>query len=102
MNQLAVMLICFNIFDVFLLFLDLKVFHRNPHHVSIREALICSAFWIALALVFFAGMYYFTWTDPALKFLAGYLIEKSLSVDNLFFFIVIFSYFKVEPMYQHP
>ncbi len=93
--------IFFNAFVVFLLFLDLKVFHRKSHKIEIKEALIGSAFWILLALIFCAGVYYFQGHEPGLQFLTAYLIEKSLSVDNLFVFLVIFSHFKVQDQYQH-
>ncbi len=101
MNQEVWLFVGFNFFVIFLLFLDLKVFHRKAHTVTIKEALWSSAFWIGLALAFCGGIYHFAGREPALKFLAGFLIEKSLSVDNLFVFIVIFSYFKVSPLYQH-
>lgn len=91
----------FNTFVLAMLLLDLFVFHRNAHEVSIREALGFSAFWIGLALSFNVLIYYTRGRDQALEFLAGYLIEKSLSVDNIFVFIMIFSYFKVAPRYQH-
>ncbi len=91
----------FNLFVIAMLALDLGVFNRKAHEVRIREALYMSAFWIALALLFNAGIYWQLGADPALKFLTGYLVEKSLSVDNLFVFLLIFSNFKVEPRYQH-
>lgn len=91
----------FNAFVIFLLFLDLKVFHRRSHKIEIKEALIGSAFWILLALLFCAGIYYFQGHESGFQFLTGYLIEKSLSVDNLFVFLVIFSHFKVAEQYQH-
>lgn len=91
----------FNLFVAFLLFVDLKLLHRKSHQVGVKEALWSSAFWISLAFFFCAGVYYFCGHDLAMQFLAGYLIEESLSVDNLFVFIVIFSYFKVPPEYQH-
>jgi len=84
-----------------MLALDLAVLHRKAHAVSLREALISSIVWIALALVFNSGIYYFWGPEKALEFLTGYLIEKSLSVDNLFVFLVIFAYFAVPAMYQH-
>jgi len=84
-----------------MLVLDLGVFHRRAHKVSIREALVWSAVWIALALLFALGVWYELGKEPALEFLTGYIIEKSLSVDNLFVFLVIFSYFGVSPRYQH-
>lgn len=88
-------------FVILLLAIDLGVFHRKSHEVKIKEALIWSAIWISLALIFNYGVYVFMGKEKALEFLAGYLIEKSLSVDNLFVFIMLFSYFNVNPIYQH-
>ncbi|MBW8334103.1 MAG: TerC family protein [Prolixibacteraceae bacterium] len=88
-------------FVILLLAIDLGVFHRKSHEVKIKEALIWSALWISLALIFNYGIYVFMGKEKALEFLAGYLIEKSLSVDNLFVFIMLFSYFNVNPVYQH-
>ncbi len=93
--------IVFNLFVLGLLALDLGVFHRKAHAVSIREALSWSIAWISLALIFNGWIYYMWGSEKALEFLAGYLIEKSLSVDNIFVFLVIFSYFSVPAMYQH-
>ena len=93
--------VAFNVFVLGMLALDLAVFHRKAHAVSLREAFIWSVVWITLALIFNSGIYYFWGAEKALEFLAGYLIEKSLSVDNLFVFLVIFSYFAVPAMYQH-
>ena len=93
--------ILFNAFVLVMLGLDLFVFHRNAHVVRIKEALGWSAFWIVLALSFNAYIYYSRGTEPALEFLTAYLIEKSLSVDNLFVFIVLFNYFKIPQQYQH-
>ncbi|MHA6247249.1 TerC family protein [Pontibacter sp. CAU 1760] len=93
--------IVFNVFVLLLLGLDLFVFHRKEHEVKIKEALLWSAFWIALSLSFNALIYYWQGPAPALEFLTGYLIEKSLSVDNLFVFILIFNFFKVPTKYQH-
>jgi len=93
--------VIFNIFVLGMLALDLLVFHRKAHAVSLREALSWSAVWIALALIFNVGIYYLWGSEKALEFLAGYLIEKSLSVDNIFVFIMIFSYFAVPAIYQH-
>ncbi len=84
-----------------LLALDLFAFNRNAHEVKLKEALWMSAFWIGLALLFNVGVYHWLGHKKALEFLTGYLIEESLSVDNLFVFILIFSYFRVEPKYQH-
>src|SRR3954470_17663535 len=91
----------FNLFVLAMLVLDLGIFHRNAHPVSIREATIWSAVWIALALLFNAGIYFFSGPELALQFLTGYLIEKSLSVDNIFVFVLLFSAFKVPAAYQH-
>ena len=91
----------FIIFVILLLALDLGVFHRKSHEVKIKEALIWSTVWISLALIFNYGVYLYMGQEKALEFLTGYLIEKSLSVDNLFVFIMLFSFFNVEPKYQH-
>ncbi|HJQ14550.1 MAG TPA: TerC family protein [Anaerolineales bacterium] len=101
----------FNVFVLAMLALDLGVFHRKAHAVSGREALIWSIVWISLSLVFNAVIYFY-WhrmvpdsaysnSEAALAFLTGYLIEKSLSVDNIFVFILIFSFFAVPAAYQH-
>jgi len=84
-----------------LLAIDLGVFHRKAHAVSIREAAIWSAVWIALSLLFNLWVYYTGGPTAGLNFLAGYLIEKSLSVDNIFVFVLLFSYFRVPAQYQH-
>ncbi|EFO79257.1 integral membrane protein TerC [Oscillochloris trichoides DG-6] len=105
------MWIGFNLFVLAMLALDLGVFHRKSHAVSVKEALTWSGVWIALAMVFNAGIYFF-WDrmapgssysngDAALAFFTGYLIEKSLSVDNIFVFVLLFTYFAVPAAYQH-
>jgi tellurite resistance protein TerC len=101
----------FNIFVLAMLALDLGVFHRKSHAVSGKEALTWSLVWISLSLVFNAVIYFYwdrmapnsTYTngEAALAFFTGYLIEKSLSVDNIFVFILIFSFFAVPAAYQH-
>lgn len=91
----------FNVFVLAMLFLDAAVFHKKAHEVKFKEALLWSAFWISLALLFNVGIYFYKGKEAALQFLAGYLIEESLSVDNLFVFLLIFSYFKVPHLYQH-
>lgn len=91
----------FNLLVVLLLVVDLGVFHRNAHEVKVREALRLSVFWIALALLFNAFIWYWRGPEVGLQWFTGYLIEKSLSVDNLFVFLVIFSYFAVPAKYQH-
>jgi tellurite resistance protein TerC len=91
----------FNLFVLAMLALDLGVFHRKAHTVSLKEATAWSAVWIALALVFNAGIWYFKGPDAGVQFLTGYLIEKSLSVDNIFVIALIFSYFAVPSIHQH-
>ena len=91
----------FNIFVLIAVALDLGVFHRKAHKIGIREALFWSAIWIGAAVVFAVGVYHFYGTQKALEFSTGYLIEKSLSVDNLFVFLVLFRTFGVRPEFQH-
>jgi tellurite resistance protein TerC len=93
--------IVFNAFVLVMLALDLGVFHRKSHTVKVKEALVWSAVWVTLALLFNAGIWHFKGPKIAMEFFAGYVIEKSLSVDNLFVFLVLFSFFKVQPVYQH-
>jgi len=81
--------------------LDLGIFHRKTRTIGVKEALLWSVGWIALALLFNLGIYSLLGSDKALKFFTGYLVEKSLSVDNLFVFLLIFSYFGVLSIYQH-
>jgi len=101
----------FNLFVLAMLAIDLGVFHRKSHAVSIKEATIWSVVWISLALLFNLGIYFF-WdqlsyesvysnSEAALAFLTGYLIEKSLSVDNIFVFVLLFTFFAVPASYQH-
>jgi tellurite resistance protein TerC len=93
--------VLFNVFVLAMLALDLGVFHRKAHEVKFREALIWSGVWISLALLFNLGIYHFAGKEPAVEFLTGYLIEKSLSVDNIFVFLMIFSYFRIPAVHQH-
>lgn len=91
----------FNVSILLLLLLDLGLFHREAEKVSVRQALIWSVFWIALSLAFNFWIYQQFGREKGMEFLAGYILEKSLSVDNLFVFLLIFSYFKVPPEFQH-
>lgn len=91
----------FNAAVLAMLALDLGVFHRKAHEVSLREAAGWTAVWVSLALAFNAGIWYFAGRQPALEFLTGYLVEKSLAVDNIFVIALIFSYFAVPAAYQH-
>ena len=93
--------ILFNGLILALLALDLFWFNRKAHEIRIRESLSWSAFWIGLAVLFNVFIYYWLGAKSALEFTAGYLIEKSLSVDNLFVFLMLFGYFKVPTIYQH-
>jgi tellurite resistance protein TerC len=93
--------VIFNVFVLGVLALDLLVLHRKAHAVSLREALAWSCVWVSLAFLFGLGVYFVRGGEKALEFLTGYVIEWSLSVDNLFVFLVIFSYFAVPPIYQH-
>jgi tellurite resistance protein TerC len=88
-------------FVLTMLALDLGVFHRKAHAVRPREAGIWVAIWVSLALIFAAGLWYFEGRQIALTFLTGYVIEESLSVDNLFVMVVIFNYFSVPAATQH-
>jgi tellurite resistance protein TerC len=101
----------FNLFVLFMLALDLGVFHRHSHVVSTKEAALWSVVWIGLAMLFNTGIYFFwdviapgsayTNSEASLAFFTGYLIEKSLSVDNIFVFVLIFTFFAVPAAYQH-
>ena len=91
----------FNILILVLITIDLGVLHKKSHVISVKEALIWSMGWILISLTFNVGVYFWFGYDSALQFLTGYLIEKSLSVDNIFVFAILFSYFKVKPEYQH-
>jgi tellurite resistance protein TerC len=91
----------FNAFILAMLALDLGLLGKQAHVIHFREAAIRSAIWVAMALAFAVGLYYFESSDAALTFLTGYLIEESLSVDNIFIMVVIFSYFGVPALYQH-
>jgi tellurite resistance protein TerC len=111
MDNMVWLYIGFNLFVLAMLAVDLGLFHRDAHEVSVKEAVIWSAVWISLAMVFNLLLYLFWETlvpgsaysarDAGLAFLTGYLIEKALSVDNIFVFVLIFSYFSVPAKYQH-
>lgn len=101
MSHQILLWVGFNVFVLILLAVDLGLFHRHLHVIKIKEALGWSILWILLALLFNAFIYMWQGPGVALSFLTGYLIEKSLSVDNLFVFLIIFSYFKVPRVYHH-
>jgi TerC family integral membrane protein len=92
--------IVFNVAVLALLALDLGVLQRRPHVMRFREALAWCAFWVALAVGFGVLVYFWRGPQKAMEFAAGYLIEESLSVDNLFVFLMLFNYFRVERRYQ--
>lgn len=91
----------FFVFVMIMLALDLGVFHKTDEEPSVKSSLLWSAFWIGLAFVFAGGVWYFGGKAPVVDFITAYLLEKSLSIDNLFIFILVFSYFKIAPKYQH-
>lgn len=91
----------FNAFVLAMLALDLGVFHRKAHKVSLKESLTWTSVWIALALVFNVGAWHYVGSARALEFFTAYLIEKSLSMDNVFVFVLLFSCFNVPQAYQH-
>lgn len=93
--------ITFNLFIFVMLIIDLVVFNREAHKITIKESLIWTAVWIALACVFGTGLYFYMDPQSSLDFFTGYLIEKSLSVDNIFVFLLVFSYFGIPQKYQH-
>jgi tellurite resistance protein TerC len=101
MNTEIALWIGFTCFVLIMLFLDLGVFHRSAHVVTLKESLIWCGVWISLALLFNLGIYQWRGPVKAMEFLTGYLIEEALSVDNLFVFLMIFSYFRVDRRYQH-
>jgi tellurite resistance protein TerC len=100
-SDYAILWLIFGITVPVMLALDLGVFHRKSHAIKVKEALAWSALWIIVSLLFSLIVYFLLGPDKALKFLTGYLVEKSLSIDNLFVFLLIFSYFGVPAAYQH-
>lgn len=93
--------VLFGIFVGIMLFIDLKLVRPRAHVIGIREAGLWSVIWVSSALIFNIFIYYRDGAEPALNFFAGYLIEKTLSVDNLFVFLLIFNYFRVPHAYMH-
>ncbi len=93
--------VLFHVFVFGMLALDLGVFHRKAHAIHFKEALVWSCVWILLALLFNGLVHLWKGEAAALEFFTGYVIEKSLSVDNIFVFLVIFTYFKIPAQYQH-
>jgi tellurite resistance protein TerC len=101
MGSSTALWICFSVLILLVLSIDLGLFNRKAHTVKYREAVIWSIVWISLASVFAAVVFWFQGSERGLEFVTGYLIELSLSVDNLFVFLLLFSYFKVPSKFQH-
>jgi len=101
MSENLMLWVGFSAFVLIMLFLDLFVFHKKTHEVKIKEAILWSIVWISLALIFNYLVYLWFGQEKAMEFLTAYVIEKSLSVDNLFVFIMIFSFFNIKNEYQH-
>src|ERR1700688_2582512 len=93
--------IAFNAGVALFLLLDLGLFHRRAHVIALRAAAIESAAWVALSIGFGAWIFFSHGRGPGLEFFTGYVVEKSLSLDNVFVFLLIFQYFRVDPRYQH-
>lgn len=91
----------FTTFLMLMLAIDLGIFHRKTHTVTFKESLGWTIVWIGLAMLFSAIVYFWKGSEKAIEFITGYVIELSLSVDNLFIFILVFSYFHVPQQYQH-
>ncbi|MBI5402579.1 MAG: TerC family protein [Ignavibacteriae bacterium] len=81
--------------------IDLGVFNRKSHEIHYKEALLWSGIWISLAVIFNLGVFHFAGYEKGMEFLTGYLLEKALSVDNIFVFVLLFSFFNVPGKYQH-
>jgi tellurite resistance protein TerC len=101
MSETAILWGSFSLFVLGMLALDLGVFHRHSHEVKVREALSWTGVWITLSMLFNIFIYYYFDKEKALEFFTAYVIEKSLSIDNIFVMIMIFSYFQVPKEYQH-
>jgi tellurite resistance protein TerC len=101
MSEELILWTSFSVFVLGMLALDLGVFHRKSHEVSVKEALTWTAIWIGIAMAFNLFVYYYFDKETALQFFTAYLVEKSLSIDNIFVIIMIFSYLSVPANYQH-
>lgn len=96
-----VWIVLLTLFFLAMLALDLGVFHRRPHEISIREATVWSGVWVALSFAFGIGLYFWKGAESGVQFFTGYVLEKSLSLDNLFLVAVIFGSLAIPPKYQH-
>jgi len=100
-SEVALLWVIFGAVIIILFALDLGVFHRKSHEISIREALVWSSIWLVVAAAFNLLIYLWMGTEEAIEFAAGYLVERTLSFDNLFVFLLIFAYFKVPSIHQY-
>jgi tellurite resistance protein TerC len=100
-NTQVALWVGFNLFVVAMLAIDLGLFHRKDHAVTPKEAGLWTGVWVTISLLFCAGIWYFSGREPALQWLTAYVVEYSLSVDNLFVFLMVFGYFRVAPEHQH-
>lgn len=101
MNDTVILWTAFNVFVLGMLALDLGVFHKKAEEITVKNALLWTGIWITLAMAFNVFVYLYFGEQEAIEFFTGYIIEKSLSVDNIFVIIMIFSYFQVPGSYQH-
>jgi tellurite resistance protein TerC len=100
-NTQVALWVGFNLFVAAMLAIDLGLFHKKDHTVTPKEAGVWTAVWVTISLIFCAGIWYFSGRVPALQWLTAYVVEYSLSVDNLFVFLMVFGYFRVAPEHQH-
>jgi len=101
MGESGLFWVIFVVFIIAMLMLDLVVINRKAHIIKLRESLLWTAFWIALSLIFGVGVYFVRGSHNSLEFFTAYLVEYSLSVDNLFVFLLIFNYFHIPQKYEH-
>ncbi|MFL5349154.1 MAG: TerC family protein [Hyalangium sp.] len=101
MNSQVALWVGFHVFVLAMLAIDLGMFHRHPHAVSSKEAGLWTGVWVTLSLIFCAGIWAFIGHEPAIQWITAYVVEYALSVDNLFVFLVVFSYFRVSLEHQH-
>jgi tellurite resistance protein TerC len=101
MNTQVALWVGFNLFVAAMLAIDLGLFHKKDHAVTPKEAGMWTGVWVTISLLFCAGIWYFSGREPALQWLTAYVVEYSLSVDNLFVFLMVFGYFRVAPEHQH-
>ena len=101
MNSQVALWVGFHVFVMAMLAIDLGLFHRQAHAVSSKEAGLWTGVWVTLSLIFCAGIWTFMGHEPAIQWITAYVVEYALSVDNLFVFLVVFSYFRVALEHQH-